>query len=192
MANTKISALTSATTPVAGTEVLPIVQTATTVKLAISDLTPGLSTITAAKGGTGQTSYAVGDLLYASTTSALSKLADVATGNALISGGVGVAPSYGKIGLTTHVSGVLPVANGGTNASSAGITAVPTKKNLSLDTFTGPVVPMFSEVIFLFFTLNLPTFPLTLLYSPTNISSSSLASFLPIILDSIILAFRRD
>jgi hypothetical protein len=123
MANTKISALTSATTPVAGTEVLPIVQTSATVKLAISDLTPGLSTISAAKGGTGQTSYAVGDLLYASTTTALSKLADVATGNALISGGIGVAPSYGKIGLTTHVSGVLPVANGGTNASSASITA---------------------------------------------------------------------
>jgi hypothetical protein len=53
----------------------------------------------------------------------LSKLADVATGSALISGGVGVAPSYGKIGLTTHVSGVLPVANGGTNASVASITA---------------------------------------------------------------------
>jgi hypothetical protein len=123
MANTKISALTSATTPVAGTEVLPIVQSSATVKLAISDITPGLSTITAAKGGTGQTSYAVGDLLYASTTTALSKLADVATGNALISGGVGVAPSYGKIGLTTHVSGVLPVANGGTNASAASITA---------------------------------------------------------------------
>lgn len=77
----------------------------------------------ATAGGTGQTSYAVGDILYASTTTALSKLADVATGNALISGGVGVAPSYGKIGLTTHVSGVLPVANGGTNASSASITA---------------------------------------------------------------------
>jgi hypothetical protein len=47
----------------------------------------------------------------------------VATGNALISGGVGVAPSYGKIGLTTHVTGVLPVANGGTNASTASITS---------------------------------------------------------------------
>lgn len=68
----------------------------------------------AVNGGTGQSSYAVGDLLYASTTTALSKLADVATGNALISGGVGVAPSYGKIGLTTHISGTLPVANGGT------------------------------------------------------------------------------
>jgi hypothetical protein len=75
-------------------------------------------TLVAANGGTGLTSYAVGDLLYASTTSALSKLADVATGNALISGGVGVAPSYGKIGLTTHITGTLPVANGGTNITS--------------------------------------------------------------------------
>jgi len=31
---------------------------------------------------------------------------------------VGVAPSWGKIGLTTHVSGTLPVANGGTNLTS--------------------------------------------------------------------------
>jgi hypothetical protein len=76
-------------------------------------------TLTAANGGTGQSSYVVGDLLYASTATALSKLADVATGNALISGGVGVAPSYGKIGLGTHVSGTLPLANGGTNATSA-------------------------------------------------------------------------
>ena len=83
----------------------------------------GWKVVPATAGGTGQTSYAVGDLLYADTTTTLAKLADVATGNALISGGVGVAPSYGKIGLTTHVSGILPVANGGTNASSASITA---------------------------------------------------------------------
>ena len=75
----------------------------------------------ATAGGTGQTSYAVGDILYANTTTSLAKLSDVATGNALISGGVGVAPSWGKIGLTTHISGVLPVANGGTNASTASI-----------------------------------------------------------------------
>jgi hypothetical protein len=117
MANTKISALTSATT-IAGTEVLPIVQSSATVKVSVANLTPGLDTITAAKGGTGQTSYAVGDLLYANTTTTLAKLADVATGNALISGGVGVAPSWGKIGLTTHVSGTLPTANGGTNLTS--------------------------------------------------------------------------
>lgn len=76
-------------------------------------------TLAATNGGTGQSSYAVGDLVYASTTTALSKLADVATGSALISGGVGVAPSYGKIGLTTHVSGTLPVANGGTGVTTS-------------------------------------------------------------------------
>jgi hypothetical protein len=79
----------------------------------------GLSaTLVATSGGTGQSSYAVGDILYASTTTALSKLADVATGNAIISGGIGAAPSYGKIALTTHISGTLPVANGGTNITS--------------------------------------------------------------------------
>jgi hypothetical protein len=77
-----------------------------------------VGTIGATYGGTGQSSYAVGDILYASTTTALSKLADVATGNALISGGVGVAPSYGKIGLTTHISGTLAVGNGGTGATT--------------------------------------------------------------------------
>lgn len=77
-----------------------------------------LATVTAAKGGTGQTTYVVGDLLYASATNALSRLADVATGNALISGGVGVAPSWGKIGLTTHVSGTLGATNGGTGIAA--------------------------------------------------------------------------
>jgi len=39
MADKTISALTSATTPLAGTEVLPIVQSSTTVKVAVNDLT---------------------------------------------------------------------------------------------------------------------------------------------------------
>jgi len=75
--------------------------------------------VVAADGGTGQTSYAIGDLLYASAPTVLSKLSDVATGNALISGGVGVAPSWGKIGLATHVSGTLPVASGGTGVTTS-------------------------------------------------------------------------
>ncbi|MBK8195912.1 MAG: hypothetical protein IPK76_22915 [Lewinellaceae bacterium] len=84
------------------------------------DLTSGVTgTLPAANGGTGNASYATGDILYASGATTLSKLADVATGNALISGGVGVAPSYGKIGLTTHVSGTLPVTSGGTGLTTA-------------------------------------------------------------------------
>jgi hypothetical protein len=43
MANTKISALTAATTPVAGTEVLPIVQSSATKQVSIANLTAGRS-----------------------------------------------------------------------------------------------------------------------------------------------------
>ena len=69
-------------------------------------------------GGTGQSTYAIGDLLQGGATNTLTKLAAVATGNVLISGGVTTASSWGKVGLTTHVSGTLPIANGGTNSTA--------------------------------------------------------------------------
>jgi hypothetical protein len=93
-------------------------QTSITTLGTITTGTWSASTIAANKGGTGQTTFAIGDILYADTTSTLARLADVATGNALISGGTGTAPAWGKIGLTTHVSGTLPIANGGTNLTS--------------------------------------------------------------------------
>lgn len=76
--------------------------------------------LTADKGGTGFSSYTVGDITYSSSPTVLTKLNAVATGNALISGGIATAPLWGKIGLTTHVAGVLPVANGGTGESTIG------------------------------------------------------------------------
>jgi len=76
--------------------------------------------LAATSGGTGQSSYAVGDLLYAGTTTTLAKLASVATGNVLRAGGVGTAPAWGKVDLTTDVTGILPPANGGTGLSDPG------------------------------------------------------------------------
>ena len=73
-------------------------------------------TLNAASGGTGQTSYTIGDILYASGTTALSKLADVATGSVLVSGGVGVAPSYSATPTLTSLT--APTVIGGTAASS--------------------------------------------------------------------------
>ncbi len=71
-----------------------------------------------ANGGTNTNLSAgiIGDLLYANTPSTFARLADVAMGNVLISGGAGVAPSWGKVDLGQHLTGILPLANGGTNA----------------------------------------------------------------------------
>jgi len=57
----------------------------------------GGTDIAVADGGTNISSYTIGDLLYASTTGVLSKLADVATGAYLASGGVGVAPAWATL-----------------------------------------------------------------------------------------------
>jgi hypothetical protein len=75
--------------------------------------------IGATVGGTGQTVYAVGDIIQANTTTTLQRLPAVATGNVLISGGVGTVSSWGKVALATHVSGTLPVANGGTGVTTS-------------------------------------------------------------------------
>ena len=94
----------------------------------LSGLTPSTATTGAVtlagtlgptSGGTGLTSYTQGDLVYATAANTLGTLADVATGNALISGGVGADPLWGKIGLSTHVSGTLPIGNGGTGQATA-------------------------------------------------------------------------
>ena len=107
----------------------------TTTSVASVDLATVSGTLAATSGGTGLTTYTTGDIVYASATNTLNKLAGVATGNTIISGGVGTAPSYGKVGLTTHVSGTLPVANGGTGVTTStgtGAVVLGTAPTLSL------------------------------------------------------------
>lgn len=65
MADKKISALTAATTPLAGTEVLPIVQSSTTKKVAVSDLTAGRNTTALSFTVTGASAPANGIYLSA-------------------------------------------------------------------------------------------------------------------------------
>lgn len=73
--------------------------------------------VNASDGGTGISSYTIGDLIYASGVTTLSKLSDVAVGNVLNAGGVGLPPFWGKVDLATTVSGILPPANGGTGVA---------------------------------------------------------------------------
>jgi hypothetical protein len=89
----------------------------TNIAIPMSQVTSGV--LGATQGGTGQSSYSIGDILYADTTTSLARLADVAVGNALISGGLNAAPAWGKIALASAVSGTLPVANGGTGQTTA-------------------------------------------------------------------------
>jgi len=70
-------------------------------------------------GGTGVSSVTTGDILYASGSNTLAKLAGAATTGQVLLSGVS-APSWGKVGLTTAVSGTLPIANGGTGLTSVG------------------------------------------------------------------------
>lgn len=104
----------------------------------------------ATSGGTGQSTYAVGDLLVGDTSNTLSRTADIATGNVLLSGGVGIKPNYGKVGLTTHVSGTLPVGNGGTGATTftsgsylqgAGTSAITAQVGIPAGDITSGVLP---------------------------------------------------
>ena len=88
------------------------------------------ATVTVADGGTGITSYTIGDLIYASAATTLSKLADVAVGQVLVSGGVGVAPAWsgsptlsGSLTIGSLTSGRVPFAStGGLLADDSGFT----------------------------------------------------------------------
>jgi len=109
-----------------GTWVAPAGTGVSTISFGSTGLTPNTATsgavsvagtLIAANGGTGLATFAVGDILYADTTTTLAKLEDIATGNVLLSGGVTTAPAWGKVSLTAAISGILPLANGGTNAN---------------------------------------------------------------------------
>lgn len=105
---------------------IPSTAAVTTISFGTTGLTPSAATsgavtvagtLVAANGGTGQSSYTVGDILYASTTTALSKLADVAVGSVLVSGGVGVAPAYSATPTVTSLT--APTVYGGTGVGSS-------------------------------------------------------------------------
>jgi hypothetical protein len=117
--------------------------------------------VTAALGGTGQTSYATGDMLFASGATSLAKLAAGVNGYLLTmnagipswqpapatgvtsfsAGTTGLTPSTGTTGAVT-LAGTLGVANGGTGLTSVtanrlpygnGTSALQTSANLTFD-----------------------------------------------------------
>jgi hypothetical protein len=69
-------------------------------------------------GGTGQSSaFTQYGITYASTTSALATTS-AGTSSTLLHGNASGAPTFGAVALGTEVSGQLPIANGGTGATT--------------------------------------------------------------------------
>lgn len=84
-----------------------------TVPLLMAQVPRGLVVQGVTTGGTGITSYTIGDLLYASNSTALSKLADVAAGSYLRSGGSATAPVWSTLTLpNAATTGDLLTATG--------------------------------------------------------------------------------
>ena len=81
MADLKISALTASTTPLAGTEVLPIVQSSTTKQVSVANLTAGRAVSAASLTTTGNA--AIGTSLTTQTT--ITGAAEVGTSGMLLS-----------------------------------------------------------------------------------------------------------
>jgi hypothetical protein len=119
-------------------------------------------TLVAANGGTGQSSYTIGDLLYASSSTALSKLADVATGSVLISGGVGVAPSYSS----------SPTISG-TTTSSFFIANGTITGSLSQGAYAYGTLPYSDTNIFASYQTNVNSYAQVILANTSNGSSAS-------------------
>jgi hypothetical protein len=139
MADKKISALTSATTPLAGTEVLPIVQSGSTVKVAISDVTAGRTVSAGSLTLTDTGSRVTGDMTTGTQTNRL--LAQTSTANQSTTWGVVPNGSSQVSQFTAHN------ASDPTNASRmiAGVNSVNSYLTSSI-TGTGTYLPIYVSV----------------------------------------------
>ena len=111
MSNSKISALTSATTPLAGTETLPIVQSSATTKVTVANLTAGRSV---AAGNYSATSNVYFNTAYSSSVAAYIYCDNTATTGAILNIrkgrdiGAGPVEGVGLDCLNGALSAVVP------------------------------------------------------------------------------------
>jgi hypothetical protein len=138
MADTKISALPASTTPLAGTEVLPIVQSGATKQVSVTNLTADRAiSATAVTASTGN--FIVGtsgqgiDFSATPGTGTSELLADYEEGDCSLTvtsiGGTLTTASatakYTKTGRTVLVTGVVNITNNGTGSGGLSIAGLP-------------------------------------------------------------------
>jgi hypothetical protein len=118
VANATLAA--SATTAINATTAATCTGNAATATTAAA-CTGNAATATLATTATNLANGNAGALPYQTAAGATAFISAVATGNVLLSGGAATVPFYGKVDLTTatHVTGTLPVNNGGTGVTTS-------------------------------------------------------------------------
>jgi len=99
------------------------VETATNATNYASQVLVGMNTfatnfLNVAQGGTGAQSLTASRLLLGSGTSAITIVASLGTTNQFLQGNADGAPTFGSVDLARHLTGVLPLANGGNGVST--------------------------------------------------------------------------
>lgn len=162
MADLKISQLTGATTPLAGTEVLPIVQSGATKQVSVANLTAGR---TQTSNGIVQGSAATGYNFTANTpaagmTSQLLNWYEEGTWTPTVTPATGSFTTvtagtcrYTRIGRVVTVNARFTLTNSGTGAGAMTIAGLPFTISNTYDqnTFTGRIVntgtPIFGQLV---------------------------------------------
>ena len=139
MADSKISALPAATTPLAGTEVLPIVQSSSTKQVSVANLTAGrIQTSNGVVQGTAATGYNfTANTPAAGMTSQLLNWYEEGTWTPGVSFGGGTtgitystqAGTYTRIGNRVLFQGRVVLTSKGSSTGSAVITGLPFSTN---------------------------------------------------------------
>jgi hypothetical protein len=136
MADLKISALTAATTPLAGTEVLPIVQGGVTTKVAVSDLTAGRAVTAASVNKVAITAPATASTLTIADgkTLAVNDNATLGTGGLTLGNSGGFTAAASKV-LTANNS--LTLAGTDSTTQTFPTTSATIARTDAAQTFTG-------------------------------------------------------